>query len=159
VPGKEERVYLTPARVPASYSGEAHWKWISGEFRWSLALEKSRTVFRTARGSRKRERCRRSFPGAQYRGGWSDGGGRVTSVVEVLLDLLQTGRGEQVREGRLGEVKEIEERGRAGVHWRRRNQPKMPTGICRLRREMSTAWRRLRLREERGKLEGVSGYL
>jgi hypothetical protein len=33
------------------------------------------------------------------------------------------------------------------------------TGICRFRREMSTAWRRLRLREERGKAEGVVSYL
>jgi hypothetical protein len=37
--------------------------------------------------------------------------------------------GEQVREGCLGEVKEIEERGRDGVHWRRRNQPKMLTVV------------------------------
>jgi hypothetical protein len=34
-------------------------------------------------------------------------------------------RGGQVREGCLGEVKEIEERGKAGAHWWRRNQPEM----------------------------------
>jgi hypothetical protein len=45
---ERERAYRG-ARVPASYSGEAHWKLISGELRWSLALEKTRTGCRQVR--------------------------------------------------------------------------------------------------------------
>jgi hypothetical protein len=56
---------------------------------------------------------------------WSCVGRQWASAVDGLLDLLQAGRGGQVREGRLGEVKEIEERGKAGAHWWRRNQPEM----------------------------------
>jgi hypothetical protein len=69
VPRKEERVYLTPARVPASYSGEVHWKLISGELWWSLALEKSRTVCVSVRRSRRCGRRPRPFPGTTTRGG------------------------------------------------------------------------------------------
>jgi hypothetical protein len=56
---------------------------------------------------------------------WSCVGRQWASAVDGLLDLLQAGRGRQVREGRLGEVKEIEERGKAGAHWWRRIQPEM----------------------------------
>jgi hypothetical protein len=62
-------------------------------------------------------------------GGWSGYGRRWASAIDVLLDLLQNGRGEQVREGRPGEVKELEERGRAGAYWRRRIQPEILAGM------------------------------
>jgi hypothetical protein len=69
------------------------------------------------------------FPEEGEEDDWSCIGRQWASAIDVLLDLLQTRRGEQVREGRLGEVKEIEERGRAGAHWRRRNQPEIPAGM------------------------------
>jgi hypothetical protein len=56
-------------------------------------------------------------------------GGDVLRVHDAVLDLLQNNMNRGREEVRLDKVKGIEERGRAGVHWRRRNQPEIPAGM------------------------------
>jgi hypothetical protein len=56
-------------------------------------------------------------------------GDDVLRVHDAALDLLQNNTNREREEVRLDKVKEIEERGRAGAHWRRRIQPEIPAGM------------------------------
>jgi hypothetical protein len=56
-------------------------------------------------------------------------GDDVLLVHDVALDLLQNNTNRGREEVRLDKVKDIEERGRAGAHWQRRNQPEIPAGM------------------------------
>jgi hypothetical protein len=56
-------------------------------------------------------------------------GNDVLRVHDAALDLLQNNTNRGREEVRLDKVKEIEERGRAGAHWRRRIQPEIPAGM------------------------------
>jgi hypothetical protein len=125
----EEGESLQRARVPASYSGEAHWKLISGELRWSLALEKSRTVCVSVRRSRRCGRRPRPFPGTTTRGG------RRRFDVGALR--LYTCASNSLRDEERRDVKVVRQRVRrrarpvrgCGVVWDHRISASLPAGM------------------------------
>jgi hypothetical protein len=84
------------------------------------------TVYRTSRGSRKRELRRRSFPGAKERVSWRGEARRRSSVGDVRVESLQEQNKEGVREVRRFEEKRIEVRRGVQAHCRCRFRVETP---------------------------------
>jgi hypothetical protein len=111
------------ARVPIIAGELAHWNRSTVRFQWLLVIAEATTGCRFTRGTRWWRRRSRLRPGAWQRHDWRTSGGAELWDLDDGIDLLQLSWRKGVREGRLVEVKEIEERRRAGAHPRRRIWP------------------------------------